>query len=356
MRINSFLVIAGSVSIALCGCSYEKLFPGDVPTLANQVAIDRALRHCSLTEGDVPFHLLLDVSPPRGASQDMRVQVELFWVNAATYRTVIRSPRFSQIRIVNGSVVEEHNVGDFYPRWIQNFVDALLEPVPNVGNFRKTNGQVPVSTASHACIVNPEHPVGIAEETLQSRVCFMDAEPKLASGKDFTRYVSFGDFAPFGSKEVARTLVNSLPANLLVNGRIILLEPLAQADYGLVKARKYTSPLMQIQTRLVPQAIAESLLEYPLGEAWLAARSLPLDKSADPQGKSDQSAVVQMTIYIRTDRSGRVREAYRDSNDIYGLQDAAVARAMSYRFKPLLVRGAAQQMEAPITLPTRTIR
>jgi hypothetical protein len=58
-----------------------------------------------------------------------------------------------------------------------------------------------------------------------------------------------------------------------------------------------------------------------------------------------------MTLYIRTDRSGKVREVYRDPADLSGLQNAAVARALTLKFKPLIVNGAPVQIEAPITVP-----
>ena len=184
---------------------------------------------------------------------------------------------------------------------------------------------------------------------MQERVCFLDSEPKLASGRDFTRYVSFDDFAPFGSQQIARTLVNVLPANNLVNGRVIRLEPLAETDYPLIKAHQYTPPAKQIHTIFVTQPTAESLLFYPKGENWLSPKSL----NPGPLSQGTARVTDRMTIYIRTDRTGRVREAYRDNADIYGLQDGAVKRALTYRFKPLLVDGIAQQMEAPITLPVK---
>jgi hypothetical protein len=55
-------------------------------------------------------------------------------------------------------------------------------------------------------------------------------------------------------------------------------------------------------------------------------------------------------VYVRTDRTGCVREAYRDSADIYGLHQAAAVRAYSLKFKPLMVNGAPQQMEAPVEI------
>jgi hypothetical protein len=341
---------------SLCGCSWEKLFPSDTSSLPNDVAVDRALRLCSLNEGEQPYHLVLEISPPAHSSassrgvdmralnlraQDLRAQVEIFWLNPITYRTEIRSREFNQTRIVNDHVVEEHDTGDFYPRWIQNFVDAILDPVPEAAGLKKIPGKVPVGVHSHACISNSTASGDLPDETSMAEVCFQDAEPRLASGVNFTRSVWFDNFVPFGSQQIARTLINDLPVNFLVRGQVTLLEPLPRTDYALVTAKVFTQPTNVIQTSLVSRTAAQSLLDVAAGRSGARAGLSPtVLKEGTPT-----------TVYIRTDRTGRVREAYRDSADQSGRQDAVVARALMLRFKPLVVGGAARQMEAPLTFP-----
>ncbi|WP_263350836.1 hypothetical protein [Acidicapsa acidisoli] len=360
MRRNAWVIGLGSAAIAvssLCGCSWEELFPSNSPTLPNAVAVDRALRLCSLSEGDQPFHLVLDISPPardvavaHGIDEralnlrfeNMRAEVEIYWLNPITYRIVIRSRDFSQTRIVNGSVIEEHDAGDFYPRWIQNFVDAILDPVPKASFLRRVPGAVPIGVQSHACISSPAIPGASAEDTASAQICFQDIEPRIASGVEFTRSVWFDDFAPFGAQQIARTLVNDLPANILVRSRVIQLESLRKSDYSLLRAAEFTPPEKQIRTMLVPRNTAESLLDIASGKTLL-----PVSQRA--------SSETPTTVYIRTDRRGQVREAYSDSSDHFGLQDAAVFRALTLRFKPLMVNGIPQQMEAPLVLESSSL-
>jgi hypothetical protein len=350
---RSAAMIAGLSSAAivlctLCGCSWKDVFQTDTPTLSNAIAVDRALQLCSLTQGEQPFHLILDIAsadrahPHSRLASDMQAQVEVYWLNPISYRTVIRSPKFKQIRIVNGRAVEEHNTGDFYPRWIQNFVDAILDPVPKAATLRKVPGTVPIGVQAHACISNADRLNAIAGDLPSAQICFQDADPKIASGADFTRSVWFSDFAPFGNQEIPRTLINDLPANSLVRGQIQILEPLRQADYPLLKAREFTPSEKQLQTTLVPTDTARSLLEASPVQTWPAAPS-----RSDSPPSSPEAGM----IYIRTDRTGRVREAYRDRSDIYGLQSAAVDRAMTLKFRPLVIHGTPQQMEAPLTVP-----
>jgi hypothetical protein len=356
MRRKAWMVGLGCASIAfslLCGCSWNEIFPSSSHTLPNAVAVDRALKLCSLNEGEQPYHLILEISPPahpaasgRGPdvrAQNLRAQVEIFWLNPITYRTEIRSRGFTQTRIVNGNVVEEHNTGDFYPRWIENFVDAILNPVPQADKLRKIPGSIPVGVQSHACISSPAAPSTDPDETATAQVCFQNSEPRIASGVDFTRSVWFDDFQPFGTQQIPRRLINDLPANELVQGQITFLEILPTKDYPLLRAREFTPASKQIQTTLVSRAAAQSLLEFSATQSWNQANFSSADKQAG----------APMTVYVRTDRKGRVREAYRDNADQFGLQDAALSHALTLQFKPLIVNGAPRQIEAPLLLPSR---
>ena len=361
MRRKAWMVGLGCASIALsslCGCSWEKFFPSDSPTLPNSEAVDRALRLCSLSEGEQPYHLVLDISPqahpasslrgPQIRALNLRAQVEVFWLNPITYRIEIHSPGFSQSRIVNGRVIEEHNIGDFYPRWLQNFVDAILDPVPQAARLRKLPGSVPIGVSSHACISSPESPDAPLDQTAMAQVCFQDTEPRIAGGIVFDRSVWFDGFAPFGSQLIARTLVNDLPGNILVQGQVSLLEPLQKSDYRLLTAKEFTPASQKIETTLISATTAQSLLEATAGQPWRQVDLGPRDK---------QVAGEPMTIYIRTDRKGRVREAYPDnpSNaDQFGLQKSEIARALTLKFKPLIVNGAPRQIEASLILPSKT--
>jgi hypothetical protein len=346
----------GSASIVLstlCGCSWNDVFPTHPTTIPNAEAVDRALQHCSLSAGDQPFHLVLAISPPGNGrvlnfSQDQpdyRAQIEVYWLNPITYRTEIRSARFSQTRIVNGRVVEEHNTGDFYPRWIQNFVEAILEPIPEAEQLRKVPGSVPIGVKEHACIASGE-----------AQACFQDAELRIATGSGPARSVWFDNFAPFGKQQIARTIVDKLPGNLLVRGQILLLTPLSQWDNKLLKATEFTLSEKLIQTELVSPATAESWMQIPpvdfrgkLNSASSAKGSSRVTATAPAASGSVLDAPA--TVYVRTDRTGKVREAYAEGAGGNGAQYGAVARALALRFKPLLVNGVPRQMEAEVVVP-----
>ena len=344
----------GSASIVLstlCGCSWNDVFPTHPATIPNADAVDRALQLCSLSAGDQPFHLVLAISPPVNARDltssqtDFHAQIEVYWLNSITYRTEIRSARFSQTRIVNGRVVEEHNTGGFYPRWIQNFVEAVLEPIPEAEQLRKVPGSVPVGVKEHACIASVE-----------AQVCFQDAEPRVATGSGPTRSVWFDNFAPFGKQQIARTVVDKLPGNLLVRGHILLLTPLSQWDNKLLKAAEFTLNEKLIQTELVSRSTAESWMQVPpIDFRVTSGPALPTKGSPRPTAPAPATPRTALdtpsTVYVRTDKTGKVREAYVENSSENGAQYGAVARALSLHFKPLTVDGAPRQMEATIVVP-----
>jgi hypothetical protein len=282
----------------------------------------------------------------------MHAEVELWWLNGITYRTEIRSAAFRQTRIVNGKVIDEQDSGNFYPRWIQNFVDALLEPVPKADQLRKESGSVPVSQESHACISNTN---GRRDETTMAQICFQGSQPLLASGVSFGRYVAFDDFMAFGDQLIPRTLTNDLPGNVLLRGHILVLEPLQQSAYPLLKARRFTSPMQQIRTRLLAKAEAAALLDGTPQLSTRRSRYGDLKELASYPARGESSmragnAGAPVTVYVRTDRTGRVREAYTDRNDVYNQYQGAVARAMLLKFRPLIIDGAPQQIEAPVEI------
>lgn len=370
MRVQSLVAgLPGAVMIwlslgALSGCSsLQEYFPPAIPSLPNTEAVNRALQLCALTHGEEPFHLRMAISPPAHPGPTgslapdvagMQAEIELWWLNPITYRTEIRSARFRQTRIVNGAAVEEQNTGPFYPRWIQNFVDALFEPVPDADKLRVEPGAIPVSQESHACISSGAH-----DETAMAEICFQGQQPLLASGISFNRYVAFDNYAAFGRQLIPRTLINDLPANTLLRGQILLLEPLPQSAYPLLKPT-YPTPLsQQIRTRLVSRAEAEAMLltlpsgtgeggsPFP-GSGLKQLTSFPSETGRGASTADPESDPV--TVYVRTDITGRVREAYTDRNDIYNQHQRAVLRAMQLRFRPLVVNGALVQMEAPVAI------
>lgn len=326
------------------------------PSSQNSQLLQQSLKQSVLTEGRQPFHLVLEIAPdttPRAHARTgrslMKGRVELFWAAPNRYKLVLTTPEFSQTRVVAGDQVEEHDEGDFYPRWVDDFVKMLLDPVPHpqvpkLMQQRLTGGGTfalpgkPAITMPR-CLETSDRPGGITEETSIARICFDASHPWYQGTLDFTHYVSFADYAPFGGQMIPRTWSDDIPENIFVQGTVTLLEKLSEGGVKAIRVSSPTPPQKQIRTVFLSRKeIGDRISNVPAYE-WPPEDGVP-------EG--------YMIVYVRTDRAGQIRESYWDSSDNYGLQDAGVTLALKSSLKPMLLDGAAVQMEGPLVLHFKT--
>ena len=154
----------------------------------NAALLQKALSESVLIDGHRPFHLILDIAPAvtdlphhREVPPSMRGTMEVFWAAPDRYKLTLDSPGFKQTKTVEGTQIEEYDEGDFYPRWLDNFVQALLNPVPQdqlakLMAGRMTGGgsvrggsfyanQKTIAFTWPRCFQTSERPGGITEET-----------------------------------------------------------------------------------------------------------------------------------------------------------------------------------------------
>jgi len=226
----------------------------------NEILLKQALQESVLVEGRQPFHLVLEIAPAvmslphqRVAPPSMHGSMEVFWASPGRYKVVLKTPSFQQTKTVDGERVEEQDEGEFYPRWLDNFVKALLEPVPEKQMPKLLAERMTGVVAIHRvdkpwdpgaasftirqatiemprCLQTSDRPGGITEEMSEARICFDASYPWVESTLDFTRYVSFKDYEQFGKQMVPRTWSNDIPENIFVEGRVQTLEKLSKAE------------------------------------------------------------------------------------------------------------------------------
>jgi hypothetical protein len=345
-----------SLTIALAGVSRAQRPQPVAETHA--ALIEEALQNSSLVHGKTPFHFLMDIHPGKvlfpghAASPAMHGTMEVFWAGPSRYKLILTTPDFSQTKIVDGQAVEETDRGDFLPRWLDDFVRALFEPFPQAeamgalklkmtgGGTLALPGRAPVTMPR--CIEKSDRPGGITEETSIARVCFDAHQPWIEGGLEFTRYVSFKDYRPFGDQMIARTWSDDIPENIFLEGVVTRLEKLAKKEARSIRVRRPTSPSGQIRTVFISRQRIDELKE-PLPEyEWPAENTEALEG--------------WMIVYVRTDRTGKIRESYWDSSENYKLQDAGVRLALLSKLKPLEVDDAPVQIEGPMILHFQTHR
>jgi hypothetical protein len=331
VRLCAFLLLAIWVSPIHGQFSGPPQFQGE--RVAADTALSRALKASSLTEDGKPFHAVLIIGDAKSPNSG---RVEVWWAAKQKYKIDIASPAFSQTRIVNGPDVMETDSGDYYPRWLEDFVDAILDPVPMIGNFRGRGGFVMIGPQIKNCLGRDDRPAGITDQMTWGQVCFSGAKPHLQSVLTMNYEVELEDWKPFGEKEIARTYKTDVLGYEEVVAHLTMLEESRDAPDELFAVGTPTPADRQIKTAFVSTLKEESLIENAPTIDWPTVR----------EGKTEG----YMIVYARTDRTGQVRETAKHNSDQAGLEDFGMEQALRYKFRPLVVDGVAVQMEMPLVL------
>jgi hypothetical protein len=357
MVFRPLLIRAGAAAAMVVAAA---ILSAQAPSVSeNKLLLQQALRNSVLVEGHQPFHVVVEISPDtaphahaRAVPASMHGTVELLWLNSNHYKLLLKSPSFNQMRIVDGPQVEEQNDGNFYPRWLDDFVKMLLNPVPKPQLSKllqqRLSGGGTLSLPGRPAITMPrcletsERPDGITDETSVARMCFDASHPWYQGTLDFTRYVSFADYAPFQGQMIARTWSDDIPENIFLEGKLTLLEPLKKSEYGSIHVSNPTPISGQIRTIFLSRKDIQDRIEAIPAFEW------PPEDTEALEG--------YMIAYVRTDKTGQIRESYWDSSDNYKLQDAGVQLALKSKLNPYLLGGEPAQMEGPLVLHFKTKR
>lgn len=312
-------------------------------TASADARLDNAIAVNVLTTPDAsPFHAILEITSTKPSDPNHTGRIEIFWAEPRRYALKIDSPDFHQNLIISGYKAQESDEGDFYPAWLQDFVAALLDPLSRASYVRGHPNAYPDSpNTPYFCIDRDDRRNNVMDATDFARICFgKTANMQLAYVSDFTHFLQFENFQPFHAKIIARSYEISTHDGTDLRGTISLLE-----DWRPVEARLSivhpTPPSARILTSFVSRATAESLLDAsPKGVPWAALREGPVEGN--------------IVVHAVTDRTGQVREASQYESDNNALSGHARELALQYKFKPLLVDGAPQQMEMPIIVHFKT--
>src|SRR6202021_986101 len=194
----------------------------------SEIALDRALKTSSLTFQGKPFHAVMEIGT---TGTDYSGRIEIWWVEATKYRLMIQSPKFSQEKVVNGDHVSEKDQGDYFPRWLENFVLAVLDPVPMANNFRRSGGTLMIGPQiTNSCLRRDDRPGGITDQLTWGIVCFSGSEPHLESVLTMNVSMEFKDWRKFDKKQIARTYNTDVLDYKPVLGQLTVLEEIKKLD------------------------------------------------------------------------------------------------------------------------------
>ena len=307
-------------------------------------AVENALRQSKLTvAGGAPFHLKARIAATGKLRPEYAADVEEYWVSPEKWRRTVRSRDFSQLLVVNGDKLSESLTGDYYPFWLHDLVTALFDPLPMAEQLKRMRTMLEIpedSTKSNSCL-NMESKTGIApvENTVAYVFCFGGKLGLLQAAVTPGYRAQFEDYQPFQEKLVGRTITAEFASGLTIAARITELTEIASPDEKLFAIERATPAAEQMKSSQVGEDSARVLALNTPAIVWPAVR----------EGKT--SGV--LSLYVSTDRSGQVREAWPMSSDNPELSEAACRQVQRWRYKPYQNAGVSQ-MEAVLTFAFST--
>lgn len=280
--------------------------------------------------GTPPFHLRAELSPYRPGIEPAYLTgtIEIWWVSPTQWKREIRTPQFHQFAIMNDGKEWQQNDGDYFPEWLREITDDLLNPVPDLDRVLDESGGAS-NWQSFSTDGSVRKSVG----------CGLSASGLLTFGTCTGWGGEFSDFEEFGNRIIARTINGGDPQ---ATARINVLETLDPTSVSLTPPPDIpSSPL--IHTVMLDEVALRKNLEPGPPPQWPAIQDGPLDG-------------LLTTTYVLVDRIGAVRDVGMILSDNPKLNDAAKQFISGLHFKPFVVDGQPVQVVSRITMPFKTVR
>jgi hypothetical protein len=333
------------VALLVVGLTCTRTVAQETPgpdTSATDALLDQARKANVLTTpGAPPFHAVLDITSETDDDTAHQGSIDLVWADPTHYRLQIQSPGFRQLIIVKDESVEETDDGDFYPTWLQNFVNALVNPLALADRIRGHNDFQDNNHYADFCIVRDDRRNNVLDAAGFARICFdKSLHMQLIQVLDFTHSLIFHDFQPFHDKSIAHSYRSSTRDGVDLSGTLRTLDDW-RPDPSVLAITAVTQTSARILTTFVPSSTADTMVQSaPHDPHWPAVREGRLEGN--------------MVLHVVTDRAGRVKEASSYESDNEELRFYGRELALQYQFKPLLVDGAPIQMETPLIIHFKT--
>jgi TonB family protein len=298
----------------------------------------RATQLSSLTvSGSAPFHLKLHAGDPKNEHPEFAIDIELWWAAPDKWRRQITSPIFSQTAVQNGQHYSESNSSDYLPWWLYELISDPLDPLP-LEEVKNANVELSGSPDHRCAEWQSEFAPGPDKIGIHNSVCF-SADGTVQEAFTRTSSAHFGRYRTFGSKRVPESLELSAKSAegryVDLVGRLPLLEPL-QEDATLFVVKDDTGLSARARFVSVPEsALKDYRLDAPPMQ-WPPVHNFP--------------ATGLMTINLRIDRDGTIREIDSAISKNVVLQEPAVEQVKKWKFRPFLVDGSPVQVNTDISI------
>lgn len=317
--------------IVICALLMSSLISGSCQIKRTVIpmkdALSKALEKALLTNpGSQPFHIKIAITEPENPQSPYQGTIEEWWISSGKWRREVTAKDGLRQTIVtiNGEKTEQDE-GDYFPLWLQTFVVAAFDPVPNAAAWNASGAQIeqitmPNGAKSDAC-ARSKSKIGSGDRATDSfsNVCF-DGDGVLKFFGSPRYSMEFHDYRRFGKKQVPRQYVANPEPGTTIVGNVTQLE-----DESKVKeATDLFTPLNRADNSFESVSINSTQMEeLSVG-------------NPDIVWPSVQSGKVKghLAMYISVDRNGRVREAWPLNSDNAGLDDSARDQVRQWKLKP----------------------
>jgi hypothetical protein len=278
--------------------------------------------------GTPPFHLRAELSPyrPGTGPADRTGTIEIWWVSPAQWKREIQIPQFHQLAIMNDGKEWQQNDGDYFPEWLREITNDLLDPIPDLDRVLDESGGA-ASWQSFSSDGSVRKSVG----------CGLSVLELLTFGTCTGWGGEFSDFRPFEDRIIARKISEEG-----ATARVTVLEDLDPSSVTFSPPPGTPgSPL--IHTVALDEISLRKNLQPGPPPQWPAIQDGPQEGALT-------------TTYVLVDRTGAVRDVGMILSDSPWLENTAKEYISGLRFKPFLVDGEPVQVISRITMSFKIVR
>jgi hypothetical protein len=307
--------------------------------------VKKAIEQSTLDQaGTKPFHLKASFTPSleRDKASNRVGDIEIWWQSPQHWRREVRSPEFHQVEIVDGARDWQKNDGDYFPEWLRELAQAMVQPIPlpmdqllnrvKTAEVRNLAGQTNVDWDAIARAGSEQaNGKGYVALNINTGLILYTGGP----GWDG----SFHDFKDFHGRKIAWTVASG---NMEVTAKVSVLEDLGSTPAGFFDANASGGDQHPIATVALSESELRSSLISSDPIEWPALADGPLE------------GVVWTEVAI--DRTGHIREMIPPIADNGGVKDAADRAFRSMQFRPVLRDGVAVQATGRLSMPFKTMR
>jgi len=196
-------------------------------------AVEKALAKGSLLgEGARPFHIYVSVSEPGNPASPYQGTIEEWWASPSQWRREVtaKAGMRQTIVVVDGKKTERDE-GDYFPLWLNSFVTAIVDPVPDAAAWMATGSSIeqitmPNGDKSDAC-ARAKSSIGTGTRATDafSNVCF-DGQGRVKFYGSPRYGMEFHDYRSFGKKQIAHQFADDPEPGTHLMGEVTRLEEL----------------------------------------------------------------------------------------------------------------------------------